>query len=413
MLGLKPTPVPDATSLKSAFRRESLKHHPDKNLDDPDGATQRFQRVGEAFQVIAKQQKRASGTRRSHDDDEDDEDDETGMGDFFGMGKDGMPEDEILMSLFMEHLGLGNLNGLKRKQRELLEKIARDAKISAKLDQAEAEAEARRAKALEKKDSLDREFWERQRACGAKEKKDGGQGCYLHWDIRQLQREVGKRKLQLPRKPKTRDIAEALLQDDERKAPKSAKKAAAARAAAAAKPSSLVGERVEIFGVSRAELNGIRGVAQALTEATPQSAPRYRVQLDDGSLLAFRPENVRAVAPAPAPMATGHLHPEEAARRRAGAKRAQRRAQAVQEERDAATLFEEKTRKCAVMITGTLAFLWLASMSYGLGCLLLFALYSARDHVLAYAKDLLPDLPAQKPGRYKPEDWISRNFYRL
>ena len=31
VLGLKPTPVPDATSLKSAFRRESLKHHPDKN----------------------------------------------------------------------------------------------------------------------------------------------------------------------------------------------------------------------------------------------------------------------------------------------------------------------------------------------------------------------------------------------
>ena len=47
-----------------------------------------------------------------------------------------------------------------------------------------------------------------------------------------------------------------------------------ARAAAAAKPSSLVGERVEIFGVSRAELNGVRGVARELIDATPQ---RYRV----------------------------------------------------------------------------------------------------------------------------------------
>ena len=398
VLSLKPQPVPDAASLKSAFRRESLKHHPDKNLDDPDGATQRFQRVGEAFQVIAKQQKRASGKGRSHDDDDEDEDDDTGMGDFFGMGKDGMPEDEVLMSLFMEHLGLGNLNGLRRKQRELLEKLARDAKISAQLDQAEAAAEARRAKALEKRDAADREFWERQRACGAKEVMDGGQGCYLHWDIRQLQREAGKRKLQLPRKPKGWDIAEALLKDDERKTPKSAKKAAAARAAAAAKPSSLVGERVEIFGVSRAELNGVRGVARELIDATPQ---RYRVQVDDGRELAIRLENVRrAVAPAPAPMATGHLPPEQAARRRALAKRAQRRAQAEQEERDAAALLDEKTQKCVVLITGALVFLWLASVSYGLGCLLLFGLYGAREHVLVYAKDLLPDLPKpQKPGR--------------
>ena len=70
------------------------------------------------------------------------------------------------------------------------------------------------------------------------------------------------------------------------------------------------------------------------------------------------------------------------------------------EERDAAALMEEKTQKCVVLITGTLVFLWLASMSYGLGCLLVFGLYGAREHVFVYAKDLLPDLPKpQKPGR--------------
>ena len=41
----------DEGALRRAFKKQSLLHHPDKNLGDAD-ATARFQRVGEAYQSM-------------------------------------------------------------------------------------------------------------------------------------------------------------------------------------------------------------------------------------------------------------------------------------------------------------------------------------------------------------------------
>ena len=60
----------DEKLLRRAFKKASLKHHPDKNVGDPD-ATARFQQVGEALETLLR---RARG--------EDDENDLFGE-DFF------------------------------------------------------------------------------------------------------------------------------------------------------------------------------------------------------------------------------------------------------------------------------------------------------------------------------------------
>lgn len=50
----------DATAIeiKKAYRKKSIKEHPDKNPDDP-AATERFQAISEAYQVLSKDELRA------------------------------------------------------------------------------------------------------------------------------------------------------------------------------------------------------------------------------------------------------------------------------------------------------------------------------------------------------------------
>lgn len=50
---LEVSPEATAAQIKKAYYTASLKHHPDKNLQDPEGAAIRFKAVAEAYQVLS------------------------------------------------------------------------------------------------------------------------------------------------------------------------------------------------------------------------------------------------------------------------------------------------------------------------------------------------------------------------
>lgn len=58
ILGVEPTA--DAAELKKAYRREAMKHHPDKNPDRVKEATALFQKIGEAYAVLSDPAARAA-----------------------------------------------------------------------------------------------------------------------------------------------------------------------------------------------------------------------------------------------------------------------------------------------------------------------------------------------------------------
>ena len=51
--------------LKSAFRKAAMKHHPDRNPDDPE-AERRFKECNEAYSILSDPQKRAAYDRFGH-----------------------------------------------------------------------------------------------------------------------------------------------------------------------------------------------------------------------------------------------------------------------------------------------------------------------------------------------------------
>ena len=55
-----------ASDIKKAYRKLAMKHHPDQNPDDPN-AEDKFKEIGEAYEVISDEDKRAAYDRYGHD----------------------------------------------------------------------------------------------------------------------------------------------------------------------------------------------------------------------------------------------------------------------------------------------------------------------------------------------------------
>ncbi len=55
----------DEATLKSAFRKAAMKHHPDKNPGDKE-AEAKFKELNEAYQVLSDPQKRAAYDQFGH-----------------------------------------------------------------------------------------------------------------------------------------------------------------------------------------------------------------------------------------------------------------------------------------------------------------------------------------------------------
>jgi len=54
-----------AGEIKSAYRQLAIKHHPDRNPDDPD-AEEKFKEASEAYAVLSDAEKRARYDRFGH-----------------------------------------------------------------------------------------------------------------------------------------------------------------------------------------------------------------------------------------------------------------------------------------------------------------------------------------------------------
>ena len=54
-----------AAEIKSAFRKRAMKYHPDQNPDDPE-AEKKFKTLGEAYEILSDEQKRAAYDRYGH-----------------------------------------------------------------------------------------------------------------------------------------------------------------------------------------------------------------------------------------------------------------------------------------------------------------------------------------------------------
>lgn len=214
VLGLPSTPVPEDDAIRKAFRREALKHHPDKNIGDEAGAAERFQRVKAASECVVRYKKRGGEGGPGDGAPAEEEDGDDAFADFMASGRGDEAIDEVLMELF-ERVAMQDYGHISPKQRKQMKKAVAKMRQRAKLDAASAAAEKKRRAALEAREADEKGFWTRQYAAGGRSLRDGGGGCYLSWQPKALLRELRRRKIALPRKQRPRDLADRLLEDDE------------------------------------------------------------------------------------------------------------------------------------------------------------------------------------------------------
>jgi len=56
VMGLKKTAT--EPEIKKAFKKLAIKHHPDKNTDNPEAAKAKFQKIANAYETLSDPEKR-------------------------------------------------------------------------------------------------------------------------------------------------------------------------------------------------------------------------------------------------------------------------------------------------------------------------------------------------------------------
>ena len=226
VLGLPPTELPDERTLKKAYRKASLKHHPDRNLDDPVSAAKRFQQVGAAYQriILARDgDEVVEGAGASLDPHDNvtawDYENDLPMWATHGHASRDEREqaqDDEELDLMREQF---TSDTASRNDRRFFERMRK--KYAVKKRRRERLAKERSGVLVKeriKKDQEDAAFWSRQRRCGSRELALGGCGCYMHWHPMKLQREISRRKINVPKVGLlTGALAKLLLRDDEKR----------------------------------------------------------------------------------------------------------------------------------------------------------------------------------------------------
>src|SRR5206468_4035224 len=107
VLGVARTATED--EIKKAYKKLALKHHPDRNPDDPKRSAERFRELSEAYQILCDPERRSVYDRFGH---AAFEQGAPGGGFDFGSGFE-----DIIGDLFGDFFGTGRGRGRSRARR--------------------------------------------------------------------------------------------------------------------------------------------------------------------------------------------------------------------------------------------------------------------------------------------------------
>ncbi|WP_411816760.1 molecular chaperone DnaJ [Hyphococcus sp. DH-69] len=94
----------DGAAIKSAFRKRAMQYHPDRNQGDPE-AEKKFKELGEAYEILSDDQKRAAYDRFGHAAFQNGANGHGGMGGGFGGGAGAAGFGDIFDEIFGEFMG--------------------------------------------------------------------------------------------------------------------------------------------------------------------------------------------------------------------------------------------------------------------------------------------------------------------